>query len=42
MAIQLRLLQALSQVGTEKNHTVIVPVPTDLVSVVIDHIARKA
>ena len=42
MAIQLRLLQALSQVGTEKNHTVIVPVPTDLVSAVIDRIARKA
>jgi regulator of protease activity HflC (stomatin/prohibitin superfamily) len=30
MAIQLRLLQALGQVGTEKNHTIIVPVPTDL------------
>jgi regulator of protease activity HflC (stomatin/prohibitin superfamily) len=42
MAIQLRLLQALSQVGTEKNHTVIVPVPTDLVSAVLDRIARKA
>ena len=41
MAIQLRLLQALSQVGTEKNHTVIVPVPTDLVSAVIDRIARS-
>ena len=42
MAIQLRLLQALSQVGTEKNHTVIVPVPTDLISAVIDRIARSA
>jgi len=42
MAIQLRLLQALSQVGTEKNHTVIVPVPTDLISAVIDRIAREA
>jgi len=41
MAIQLRLLQALSQVGTEKNHTVIVPVPTDLVSAVIDRIPRN-
>jgi len=30
VAIQLRLLQALGQVGTENNHTVIVPVPTDL------------
>jgi regulator of protease activity HflC (stomatin/prohibitin superfamily) len=42
MAIQLRLLQALSQVGTERNHTVIVPVPTDLVAGVIDRIARSA
>jgi regulator of protease activity HflC (stomatin/prohibitin superfamily) len=41
MAIQLRLLQALSQVGTEKNRTVIVPVPTDLVSALIDRIARS-
>jgi regulator of protease activity HflC (stomatin/prohibitin superfamily) len=40
MAIQLRLLQALSQVGTEKNHTVIVPVPTDLVAAIIDRIGR--
>jgi regulator of protease activity HflC (stomatin/prohibitin superfamily) len=30
MAIQLRLLQALSQVGTEKNHTVILPIATDV------------
>ena len=32
MAIQLRTLQALAQVGTEKNMTVILPVPTDLCS----------
>jgi regulator of protease activity HflC (stomatin/prohibitin superfamily) len=31
ITMQLRMLQALSQVGTEKNRTVIVPVPTDLV-----------
>jgi len=31
MSIQLRLLQALAQVGTEKNRTVIVPIATDLV-----------
>ena len=31
MAIQLRLLQALAQVGTEKNRTVIVPVATDII-----------
>ena len=41
MAIQLRLLQALSQVGTEKNHTVIVPVPIDLVAAVIERIGRS-
>jgi len=31
MAIQLRTLQALAQVGTEKNRTVIVPVATDVI-----------
>ncbi len=31
VAIQLRMLQTLSQVGTEKNKTVIVPIPLDLV-----------
>ena len=40
MAIQLRLLQALSQVGTEKNQTVIVPVPIDLVNAIIGRIGR--
>jgi regulator of protease activity HflC (stomatin/prohibitin superfamily) len=30
-AIQLRMLQALSQVGTENNRTIILPVPTDIV-----------
>jgi regulator of protease activity HflC (stomatin/prohibitin superfamily) len=40
MAIQLRLLQALSQVGTEKNQTVILPVPIDLVNAVINRIGR--
>jgi regulator of protease activity HflC (stomatin/prohibitin superfamily) len=30
VAIHLRVLQTLAQVGTEKNHTVIVPVPIDL------------
>ncbi len=41
MAIQLRLLQALGQVGTEKNRTVIVPIPTDVVAAVIDRIGRS-
>ncbi len=35
MAIQLRLLQALGQVGTEKNHTVIVPLPIDLIGALV-------
>ena len=30
MAMQLRMLQTLAQVGTEKNHTIIVPFPIDL------------
>ena len=42
MAIQLRLLQALSQVGTEKNHTVIVPIPTDLVAAILARMGRGA
>ena len=32
VAIQLRLLQTLSQVGTEKNHTLVVPFPVDLLT----------
>jgi len=35
MAIQLRLLQALAQVGTEKNHTVILPLPVDVISALL-------
>jgi regulator of protease activity HflC (stomatin/prohibitin superfamily) len=31
VAIQLRLLQALGQIGTERNHTIVVPVPIDLI-----------
>ncbi len=30
IAIQLRLLQTLAQVGTERNHTLVVPLPVDL------------
>jgi regulator of protease activity HflC (stomatin/prohibitin superfamily) len=36
ITIQLRFLQALAQVGTEKNRTVIVPIPTDLIRAVVD------
>lgn len=31
VAMQLRMLQTLSQVGTEKNRTVVVPIPVDLI-----------
>lgn len=31
IAMQLRLLQALAQVGTERNHTIVVPMPLDLI-----------
>jgi len=41
MTIQLRFLQALSQVGIEHNHTVIVPVPTDLIRTVVDAATRR-
>jgi regulator of protease activity HflC (stomatin/prohibitin superfamily) len=41
MAIQLRLLQALAQVGTEKNHTVVLPVPIDVVRALIDTTGTK-
>jgi len=41
MAIQLRLLQALAQVGTERNTTVIVPIPTDLVRAVLDRATKS-
>lgn len=40
MAIQLRLLQALAQVGTEKNHTIILPVPIDLVRSVVERLSE--
>jgi len=36
MAIQLRVLQALSQVGTERNHTIVVPLPTDVIRVLLN------
>ena len=35
VAVHLRMLQTLAQVGTEKNHTVIVPFPIDLVRMLL-------
>jgi len=36
IALQLRLLQALSQVGTERNHTIVLPVPIDLIRSIME------
>jgi regulator of protease activity HflC (stomatin/prohibitin superfamily) len=41
IAIQLRMLQTLGQVGTEKNHTVIVPFPMEFIRAVVGG-AQKA
>ena len=41
MAIQLRMLQALSQVGTEKNRTVILPIAIDLLQALFDRLQRR-
>jgi regulator of protease activity HflC (stomatin/prohibitin superfamily) len=40
MAIQLRMLQALSQVGTEKNRTVILPIAVDMVRALLQRATR--
>ena len=42
IALQLRTLQALTQVGKERNRTVIVPVPTDLVGGLIERVSGGA
>jgi hypothetical protein len=41
VAIQLRMLQTLGQIGTERNHTVIVPLPVDIIRTILGG-ARKA
>jgi regulator of protease activity HflC (stomatin/prohibitin superfamily) len=38
MALQLRMLEALSQVGTENNRTVILPIPVDVVQALLDRL----
>jgi len=38
VAIQLRMLQTLAQVGTEHNHTVILPIPVDLVRALLPRV----
>ena len=39
VAIQLRMLQTLAQVGTENNSTVIVPLPVELIRGLLNRIA---
>ncbi len=41
MAIQLRMLQALSQVGSEKNRTVILPIAIDVVRSLFGRLSRQ-
>jgi regulator of protease activity HflC (stomatin/prohibitin superfamily) len=38
IALQLRMLEALSQVGTENNRTVILPIPVDVVQALLDRL----
>jgi len=40
ISLQLRMLQALSQVGKEKNKTVIVPLPIDLIQALVQNASR--
>lgn len=41
MALQLRLLQTLTEVGSDKNSTIIFPVPIDLISQFLDKMGKK-
>jgi regulator of protease activity HflC (stomatin/prohibitin superfamily) len=42
ITIQLRMLQALAQIGKEKNRTIIVPVPTDLIQGIMQRLAGSS
>jgi regulator of protease activity HflC (stomatin/prohibitin superfamily) len=42
IAIQLRMLQTLAQIGTEKNRTVIVPLPVDLIRTLLGRVPRPS
>lgn len=41
MAIQLRMLQALAQVGTERNHTIIVPIAIDVIRAFVERLGAE-
>jgi regulator of protease activity HflC (stomatin/prohibitin superfamily) len=42
VAVQLRMLQTLAQVGSEKNHTVIVPFPLDVIGKLFGAVAPRS
>lgn len=42
MAIQLRMLQTLAQIGIENNHTVILPVPLDIIRGALAALAQRS
>ena len=39
--IQLRYLQTLTEIGVEKNTTIVFPLPIDIVSSLVDHLGKK-
>jgi hypothetical protein len=41
MALQLRFLQTLTEVASDKNSTIIFPVPIDLISPFIESLSKK-
>ncbi len=41
-AIQLRFLQTLTEISTEKSSTVVLPIPIDLLKVMMDHLAPES
>jgi len=42
MTMQLRMLQTLAQVGSERNHTVVVPLPIDLMRALLDRLGADS
>jgi regulator of protease activity HflC (stomatin/prohibitin superfamily) len=42
MAMHLRFLQSLVQVGAENNHTVVLPIPVDIIAQALDKYTKKA
>ena len=40
MALQLRFLQSLVQVAAEKNETIVLPIPVDIVKLIVDSMKK--